>query len=120
MPLFSIHQWHMVKSSLSILPRHQQCQVLCAFLPQRIFPVITRLGALYLMKNCLRLHMYIFCGMPVALVVAASSKEAVAATKKIILKTEPLPVITDARTAKEKGELIIPPRTFKLGDIDSA
>jgi xanthine dehydrogenase large subunit len=61
-----------------------------------------------------------FCGMPVALVVAESEELAKAALKKIKLDIEPLPVITDPREAKEKGELIIPPRTFQIGDTTAA
>jgi xanthine dehydrogenase large subunit len=61
-----------------------------------------------------------FCGMPVALVIADSEHAARAALKKIKMEIEPLPVITDPREAKEKGELIIPPRTFQLGDTNSA
>ncbi|MGK2860582.1 MAG: xanthine dehydrogenase family protein molybdopterin-binding subunit, partial [Chitinophagaceae bacterium] len=61
-----------------------------------------------------------FCGMPVALVVAETEELAKAAIKKIILEIEPLPVITDPREAKEKGELIIPPRTFSIGNTDDA
>jgi xanthine dehydrogenase large subunit len=61
-----------------------------------------------------------FCGMPVALVVATTDEIARAAVKKIQVKIEPLPVITDPRKAKEKGELIIPPRTFKIGDAAKA
>ena len=61
-----------------------------------------------------------FCGMPVALVVAESEGAARMAVKKIKVEIEPLPVITDPREAKEKGELIIPPRTFQLGDTDVA
>jgi len=61
-----------------------------------------------------------FCGMPIALVVATSDKEAKAAVKKIKAVIEPLPIITDPREAKEKGELIIPPRTFQLGDTTTA
>jgi xanthine dehydrogenase large subunit len=61
-----------------------------------------------------------FCGMPIALVVAESEEIAKAAVKKIKAVFEPLPIITDPREAKEKGELIIPPRTFQLGDIDAA
>lgn len=57
-----------------------------------------------------------FCGMPVAMVVAESDEAARAAVKKIIMDTDPLPVMTDPREAKEKNELIIPPRTFKLGE----
>src|SRR6185295_13866983 len=61
-----------------------------------------------------------FCGMPVALVVAESEELARAAVKKIKIDIEPLHIITDPREAQAKGELIIPPRTFKLGDTDSA
>ncbi len=61
-----------------------------------------------------------FCGMPIALVVAESEEQTKAAIKKILIDIEPLPVITDPRIAKEKGELIIPPRTFKIGDTNTA
>lgn len=61
-----------------------------------------------------------FCGMPVALVIAESEEQARRAVKKIEMDVEPLPVITDPREAKEKGELIIPPRTFQLGDTTAA
>lgn len=61
-----------------------------------------------------------FCGMPVALVVATSDEAAKAAVKKIKIEIDPLPVITDPREAKEKNELIIPPRTFQLGDTTAA
>lgn len=60
-----------------------------------------------------------FCGMPVALVIARTDETARAAVKKIKAEFEPLPVITDPRIAKEKGELIIPPRTFAIGDINT-
>lgn len=61
-----------------------------------------------------------FCGMPVALVVATSDEAAKAGVKKIKMEVEALPVITDPREAKEKNELIIPPRTFQIGDTSSA
>ena len=61
-----------------------------------------------------------FCGMPVALVVAETEEAARAAVKKIKVEIGALPIITDPREAKEKGELIIPPRTFKIGDTDTA
>ncbi|WP_276502385.1 xanthine dehydrogenase molybdopterin binding subunit [Terrimonas pollutisoli] len=61
-----------------------------------------------------------FCGMPIALVVAETEEIAKAAVKKIRVEIEPLPVITDPREAKEKGELIIPPRTFSIGDSSHA
>jgi len=61
-----------------------------------------------------------FCGMPLALVVAVSEKAARAAVQKIRADIEPLSVIVDARVAQAKGELIVPPGTFRLGDIDGA
>lgn len=61
-----------------------------------------------------------FCGMPVAFVVARTREAARAAVKKIRIKIDPLPVITDPREAQAKGELIVPPRTFQLGETDSA
>src|SRR5688572_4710607 len=61
-----------------------------------------------------------FCGMPVALVVAETEETARIAVKKILVEFEALPIITDPREAKEKGKLIIPPRTFKTGDTDTA
>jgi xanthine dehydrogenase large subunit len=61
-----------------------------------------------------------FCGMPIALVVAESDEAARAAVKKIRADIDPLPVITDPREAFKKGELIIPPRTFRIGNVDSA
>ena len=58
--------------------------------------------------------------MPVALVVAETEEVARAAIKKIKIEIEPLPIITDPREAKEKGELIVPPRTFQLGNTEAS
>ena len=61
-----------------------------------------------------------FNGMPVAFVVATSPEAAASATKKIKIEIEQLPVVTDPRIAKENGSLIVPPRTFKIGDSKQA
>ncbi|NUO01710.1 MAG: molybdopterin-dependent oxidoreductase [Saprospiraceae bacterium] len=61
-----------------------------------------------------------FQGMPVALVLAESEETARAAVKTITVEIEPMEVITDPRVAFEKGELIIPPKRFCLGDVASA
>jgi xanthine dehydrogenase large subunit len=61
-----------------------------------------------------------FNGMPVAFVVALSAEKAYAAIKKIIIEIEPLPIVTDPRIAKENGSLMVPPRTFKLGNSAAA
>ena len=65
-------------------------------------------------------HHVHFCGMPVAFVVAESKEAARAAVKEIKIAIDPLKVITDPREAQAKGELIIPPRTFRLGNTTDA
>ena len=61
-----------------------------------------------------------FCGMPIALVIAETPEFARAAAKKVKSEIQSLHIITDPREAKEKNGLIIPPRTFKCGDINQA
>ena len=61
-----------------------------------------------------------FCGMPIALVLAETETAAHAAAKLIRAEIEPLEIITDEREAQAKGELIAPPKHFKLGDAESA
>lgn len=61
-----------------------------------------------------------FVGMPVAFVVAETPEQAQAATHKIKIEIDPLPIITDPREAKAKGELIVKPRTFQLGNTETA
>lgn len=60
-----------------------------------------------------------FCGMPIVLVVAKSQEIAEAAAKLIVVDFEILEPITDAREAARKNKLILPPRTFQIGDTAS-
>ncbi|HSO77684.1 MAG TPA: molybdopterin cofactor-binding domain-containing protein, partial [Bacteroidales bacterium] len=59
-------------------------------------------------------------GQPLALVVAADEHIARKALEMIIIETEELEVVTDPRKAHEKGMLLIPSRTFTMGDISGA
>lgn len=61
-----------------------------------------------------------FRGMPIAIILAESEHVARKARKLIRAEFESLPVITDPREAFQKGKLIVPPRTFKIGDTQSA
>ena len=61
-----------------------------------------------------------FNGMPVAMVVAISTEIAYAAVKKIKIEIEKHTVVTDPRVAQANGSLIVPPRTFRLGDTENA
>ncbi|MFZ1527584.1 MAG: molybdopterin cofactor-binding domain-containing protein [Ferruginibacter sp.] len=61
-----------------------------------------------------------FNGMPIAMVVAETTEAAHAAVKKIKADFDALPVVVDPRVAQKNGSLIVPPRTFKLGDSTAA
>ncbi len=61
-----------------------------------------------------------FRGQPVALVVATDERTARKAAKLIKIEISELEVITDPRLAREKGLLLIPSRTFRMGDISAA
>ncbi len=61
-----------------------------------------------------------FCGMPIALVLAETEEQARHAAKLVKADIEPLEIITDERVAHAKGELIAPPKAFKLGDAEKA
>lgn len=65
-------------------------------------------------------HHVHFCGMPIALVLAKTDKQAREAVKKIKVDITPLEVITDPRVAAAKGELIVPPRKFAMGNVEDA
>ncbi|MDR3665803.1 MAG: molybdopterin-dependent oxidoreductase [Ignavibacteriaceae bacterium] len=60
-----------------------------------------------------------FIGQPIALVVADTILHAKDASVKIKIEFEKLHVITDPREAFQKGELIMSPRIFASGDVDS-
>lgn len=61
-----------------------------------------------------------YCGMPVAFVVAETEEAARAAVRKITIDIQPLPIVTDPREAQANGALIVPPRTFRLGNTATA
>lgn len=61
-----------------------------------------------------------FQGMPIAIVVAQSEEFARKAAKQIASEIEELEPVTDPRVAAAKGDLIVPPKKFKLGDTENA
>ena len=79
-----------------------------------------QIGGIVPDEPLLAAHEVDFCGMPVAFVVAETDDAARAAVKKIRIDIEPLHVITDPREAQARGELIVPPRTFAMGDTEAA
>ena len=61
-----------------------------------------------------------FVGQPIAIVLAETEELARKAAKKVTAEIEPLPIVTDARTAAANGDLIVPPKKFVLGDTAEA
>ncbi len=61
-----------------------------------------------------------FQGMPIALVLAETEEQARHAAKLIKVEIEPLEIVTDPRVAHSRGDLIVPPKHFKLGDAETA
>jgi xanthine dehydrogenase large subunit len=83
-------------------------------------PGENEIGGIIKDETLLADHHVHFCGMPIAFVVAHTREAARAAVKKIKVLIDPLPIITDPREAQAQGALIIPPRTFVLGNTDAA
>jgi xanthine dehydrogenase large subunit len=61
-----------------------------------------------------------FRGQVIALIIGTSEHHCRQAAKLIHVEFEELPVITDAREAQRQNKLIIPPRTFTLGNTTEA
>jgi xanthine dehydrogenase large subunit len=61
-----------------------------------------------------------FQGMPIAIIVAESEDLARKAAKKISVEIDELEPVTDPRVAAAKGDLIVPPKKFVLGDTKTA
>ena len=61
-----------------------------------------------------------FVGQPIALIIAESDQIAFAARKLIKIEISKNDVIVDPREAQQKDQLIIPPRTFELGDTKNS
>ena len=61
-----------------------------------------------------------FQGQPMALIIAESDLIAFEARKLIDIRISEKEVIVDPREAQKKNKLIIPPRTFCLGDTEKA
>ena len=59
-------------------------------------------------------------GQPVALVIADNEHNARKAAKLIRITVNELEPVTDPRVAKENGQLLIPSRTFRMGDVSAA
>ncbi len=61
-----------------------------------------------------------FAGQPIALIIAESNQIGFEARKLIDINILEEEVIVDPREAQKKDQLILPPRTFELGDTENS
>ena len=61
-----------------------------------------------------------FVGQPIALIIAESDHIAFEARKCIEINISKMDIIVDPREAQQKNQLIIPPRTFELGNTENS
>ncbi len=83
-------------------------------------PGENQIGAIILDEELLANSEVHFIGQPIALIIAVSEQIARRARELINIDIEELDPITSVSEAKEKNQLIMPPRTFKLGDIENS
>ncbi len=83
-------------------------------------PGENQIGGIVPDEPALAEHHVHFRGQPVALVLAET--DAIARHARTLIKADitPLPIITDPREAAAQGELIVPARTFRCGDVAQA
>ena len=98
----------------------KKCEGVVRVLTHKDITGINQIGGIIPDEPLLADHHVHFCGMPIALVLAETDEAARHAVGKIKVEIESLPVITDPRVAAAQNELIIPPRTFKIGDSSNA
>ncbi len=97
----------------------KRCRGVRAVLTAADIPGINQIGTLVDDEPLLAEQTVDFAGQPVALVLAESEAAARAALAGIELEVEELPAVLDPRRARELGELIVPPRTFCLGEVEA-
>ncbi|MES2849074.1 MAG: molybdopterin cofactor-binding domain-containing protein [Bacteroidota bacterium] len=98
----------------------EKCEGVVKVLTHKDITGINQIGGIIPDEPLFADHHVHFSGMPIALVLAETNEAARHAVKKIKVEIEPLPVITDPRVAAAQNELIIPPRTFRIGDSANA
>lgn len=91
-----------------------------AVLTSRDIPGENQIGGIIQDEALLAANSVHFVGQPMALVVATTEEIARRAARRVKAEIEPLPAILDAREAFAHSELIVPPRSFAMGEVDRA
>ena len=92
----------------------------CAILTAADIPGTNQIGPIIADEPLLADSLLSYMAQPVALVIATTPEAARHAATLIRADIEEYAPITDPREAFAKGELIAPPRTFVLGDVEAA
>jgi xanthine dehydrogenase large subunit len=99
--------------------RAEQLPGVVAILTFRHIPGENQIGSIIPDEPLFAEEVIHFWGQPIALILAEKESIARAAKQLIQIDIERLPVVVDPREARANNSLIIPPRTFKIGDADS-
>lgn len=81
-------------------------------------PGENQIGGIIEDETLLAEHEIHYQGQPIAVVVAQTERIARKAARLVKVDYQELEPITDPRVAKEKGLLLVPPRTFSMGNPD--
>ncbi|HBI81381.1 MAG TPA: xanthine dehydrogenase [Bacteroidales bacterium] len=86
----------------------------------RDIPGENQIGCIIEDETLLAEHEVHYQGQPIAVVVAQTERIARKAAQMVKVTYKELTPVIDPREAKEKGLLLIPPRTFRMGNVDEA
>jgi len=92
----------------------------CKIITYKDIPGENQIGAIIQDEPLLAEDEVHFSGQPIALIIAESERIARDAKKLIDAEFEEYEVVTDPKISKEKNDFIIPPRTFRIGNIEDA
>lgn len=81
-------------------------------------PGENQIGGIIEDETLLAEHEVHYQGQPIAVVIARTERLARKAARLVKVDYQELEPITDPRVAKEKGLLLVPPRTFSMGNPD--
>lgn len=90
-----------------------------AVITAKDIPGENQIGGIILDEELFASNEVHYVGQPIALVIASDKVASHKGVKKIKAEFEKLKPVFDPREAFEKGNLIVPPRIFSLGDVDS-
>ncbi len=82
-------------------------------------PGENQIGAIIKDEPLLAENIAHYIGQPIALIISKTKESGEKAKNLIELEIEQLDIIIDPRIAYNKGDLIVPPRTFLMGDIET-